>query len=148
MHALLLVAVAGLLVCLGGREARAEPRMALTGFRMGHLVAVDRTWLSVETGGLRLCLLVENRGPHPAYEAAVWAEFHGGDGPQMRRLGLHRSPLDPSTLEPGQAGAVCLDPPAEIRGIFVRLRARWPRPVRPAPPGRAFRPPASRSGAE
>lgn len=92
----------------------------------GRLVTVERTWRDLATQpGRRLCLTVENRDRRTAHEAAAWVELLGGAGRAMRRLSLTRLPIEPPTLLPGQSGAVCVDAPAEARGVFVRLRARW-----------------------
>jgi hypothetical protein len=102
----------------------------------GGLVTIDRTWRetsplpesapSEASWGLELCLTIENRWSETAYDAAVWLELYGGSGSQMRRLGLQRTPLDPSTLGPGESGEACFGTPPDARGVFVRLRARWP----------------------
>lgn len=117
----------------------------------GGLVTIDRTWRetpplpdsppSEASSALELCLTIENRWSETAYDAAVWLELYGGSGPQMRRLGLKRTPLDPSTLGPGESGEACFGTPADARGVFVRLRARWPAAPSdaraPAPPPRS-----------
>jgi hypothetical protein len=109
--------------------AGAEP--ALTRPRLGHLVTVDRAWRLVdEVDGLELCLTVENQGDRTAYEAAAWIELLGGRGAEMQRMHLFRAALEPGTLRPGDSGLTCLATPPAARGIFIRLRARWP--VEPA----------------
>ncbi|HEY8369493.1 MAG TPA: hypothetical protein VIM86_09300 [Thermodesulfobacteriota bacterium] len=105
--------------------------------RRGRLVTVDRTWWHVPAPAeRRLCLRIENRDDRTAHEAAAWVELLGGPGPAMRRLGIVRVPLEPATLAPGESAGACVDAPLVVRGIFVRLRARW---LAPEP---------SRSGAE
>jgi hypothetical protein len=117
--------------------------------RLGRLVAVERAWREAgPSEGLELCLTVENQGAETAYEAAVWFELLGGRGPQMERLTLWREPLEPSVLPPGGSGEACFVTPPGARGIFVRLRARWPAPATPAAvPGDVRAPSATRSGA-
>lgn len=92
----------------------------------GRLVTVDRTWWVVPAPAeRRFCLTVENRDERIAHEAAAWVELLGGPDPVMRRLSLVRVPLEPATLAPGESGGACVDAPHAVRGIFVRLRARW-----------------------
>jgi hypothetical protein len=134
-----------------GEQANA-PTPALTRPRMGRLVTVERAWRdSGQPGDLELCLTVENQDHQTAYDAAVWIELLGGPGAEMQRLRLFRTPLAPPTLGPGQSGAACLVAPREIRGIFIRLRARWPAPdgarAEADAAGGASRPGAVRSGA-
>lgn len=101
--------------------------------RPGYLVTISRTWhASDEWRSRRLCLTVENRDHRRAHDAAAWIELRGGNAPQMRYLALHRAPLDPPTLAPGEQGNTCIEIPPEARGLFIRLRARWPEA--PAPP--------------
>ncbi len=104
----------------------------------GRLVTVDRTWWDVPAPAeRRLCLTIENRDDRTAHDAAAWVELHGGPGPAMQRLSLVRVPLEPATLAPGELAGVCVDAPLAVRGIFVRLRARW---LASAPPRSGAKP--------
>lgn len=123
MVASAIVAVVLALLALDAATAAERVPGRTTG---GRLVAVDRTWWSVPAPAeRRLCLTVENRDDRVAQDVAAWVEIHGGEGPMMRRLRVARFAVEPGTLAPGESGGVCLDTPPEVRGIFVRLRARW-----------------------
>ncbi|HEX7124841.1 MAG TPA: hypothetical protein VF406_03560 [Thermodesulfobacteriota bacterium] len=133
------VAAIAALVLVAATTADAAERSHAP-LRRGRLVTVDRTWWHVPAPAeRRLCLRIENRDDRTAHEAAAWVELLGGPGPLMQRLSLVRVPLEPETLAPGESAGVCVDAPLVVRGIFVRLRARWlaPEPSRsgakPAP---------------
>lgn len=97
----------------------------------GRLITVERTWRDPLTfGGRRLCLTVENQDRRVAHEVVAWVEWFSGEGNAMRRVSLTRGALHPPTLAPGESGGVCIDAPGPVRGVFVRLRARW-QPERP-----------------
>jgi len=139
-----------LLIAAGSAVAQSEEGAPPLGHpRLGRLVTVERAWREAgPTEGLELCLTVENQGGETAYEAAVWFELLGGEGPQMERLVLQREPIEPSVLPPGGSGEACFVTPPGARGIFVRLRARWPAQATPAAVRDGARAPAAtRSGA-
>lgn len=118
-----------------------SPPTTLTRPQRGRLVTSGHEWQALdEAGAHRLCLTVKNRDHRTAYEVVAWVELLGGVEARMRRLALHRTRIEPSTLAPGEEGAACVETPIHARGIFIRLRARWPVDAAQARSGALSRP--------